>query len=730
MSVVRTPTPLNRIFRFGDFEFSVRAGELRKSGEIVRLQFQPLRVLLVLLECSGEVVTRDEIRERAWQDDSIQDFDNSLRVAVAKLRQAFGDSADNPRYIETLPRRGYRWLCPVTIHDTQPNVFEAELVEDGSHDAILLPQAPPLVEPPKAISLEPSRRAILLQRFAVSLALWAGVVAAVWFMRPRLPISAPSVLPLTTYPGLEFMPALSPDGTRVAFAWTGPNASNPWGVYVKQVGEDRAQRVTDAPPGASDSDPVWTPDGRSVVFFRRDGPASGIYIAPAQGGAARQLVAVSLADRRIRRARFDISPDGSTIVYPDVVGERKTVALYALDLRAMKSRQLTFPPPESEGDGDPAFSHDGKRVAFQRDVLDLQQVYVVPAAEGDAQVLTENNRIDIDGLAWTLDDGQILLGGQQLRRIPSARAAELSAVVPYVPGPALFPSLRGNRLAYTQARDNANIWKLDLRSPSQSSGEPAKLISSTRQQAAASFSPDGTQIAFQSDRSGSWEIWKCNRDGSSAVQLTHFGGPLSGTPRWSPDGQQIAFDSRANGKSEIYVMAATGGTPVRVTNSPAGDAVPAWSHDSKWLYYSSNRDGLTNIWEMPVAGGAEQRVTSLGGIYAAKSHDGAYLYYSRSPLDPTLWRAAVNGGAEEPVRGAPRPSGCSHWAMAPTGLYIIDQSGDLKFYDFANRRSTKVMHHPGFLTDWSIAVSADGHEIIWAQIDERFGDLMLVENFR
>ena len=124
MPVVRSPSHLDRIFRFGEFEFSVRAGELRRNGEVVRLQYQPLRVLVVLLEYSGELVTREEIRERAWSNDSVQDFDNSLRVAVAKLRQAFGDDADDPRYIETLPRRGYRWLYPVTVHEIKPNVID------------------------------------------------------------------------------------------------------------------------------------------------------------------------------------------------------------------------------------------------------------------------------------------------------------------------------------------------------------------------------------------------------------------------------------------------------------------------------------------------------------------------------------------------------------------------------------------------------------------------------
>jgi Tol biopolymer transport system component/DNA-binding winged helix-turn-helix (wHTH) protein len=558
MQVVRPPTDLDRIFRFGDFEYSVRAGELRRNGEVVRLQYQPLRVLLALLEYPGEVVTRDEIRERAWPDDSVQDFDNSLRVAVAKLRQAFGDDADNPQYIETLPRRGYRWLCPVTVHDIPPNLIEPAADREFPHGGIPRTQTLPLGERPDSISPAPTRGRILLKRVLVSLALWAIVMASIWFLRPGPPLTDQVVVPLTTYPGLENMPALSPDGSQVAFAWTGTNPQDPYSVYVKRIGEDGARRITETPSGASDANPVWTPDGSSVLFFRRAGaPNSGIYVAPSQGGQARQLLPVSLSSRRVRRARFDLSPDGKTLVYPDHVPEQKTIALFVLNLQTMKSRQLTYPPPDTEGDGDPVFSHDGQNVAYQRAIADLQQVYVVPTAGGVAQLLTDDNHVDLDGLAWTADDKQILLGSPQLRRISSTKGAQIPTVVSYVPGPVLFPSLRGNRLAYSLAWNNANIWKLDLSGPSRASGSPTKLITSTRQQAAASFSPDSSQIAFQSDRSGDWEIWKSNRDGSNAVQLTHYRGPLTGTPRWSPDGREIAFDTRSNGKSEIYAIPET-----------------------------------------------------------------------------------------------------------------------------------------------------------------------------
>ena len=730
MSTVRPPSQLNQVFLFGEFEFSVRSGELRKSSEVVGLQYQPLRVLQVLLEYSGEVVTRNEIRERAWPDDSIRDFDNSLRVAVNKLRQAFGDDPDAPQYIETVPRRGYRWLYPVTVQEVQPNVVVLESSTAPVFDEV---SAPPRLTGPDSITsvaLKASRRTVLLRRVGVSLALWVALLAAIWFLRPQAETPDPKVLPLATYSGLEQTPALAPDGKRVAFAWTGTNPNDPYRVYVKPVGEEAAQLVAETPPGASDGDPVWTPDGRSILFFRRNSDATGIYQVSLGSAAERQLTAISLHGSPVKRGRFAISPQGNTVVYPSRLTGQQQIALFLLDLASLQSRQLTFPPPESEGDGDPAYSRDGKTIVFARGSPESRQVYVVPANGGDIRQLTGHGIFDVEGLAWTLDDREILLGGQQLRRISASANGENPTAVPYLPGPVIYPFLRGDQLVYLQAWNNANIWKLELRNASRAEGEPSKLIASTRQQAAASFSPDGSQIAFQSDRSGTWEIWKSNRDGSNAVQLTHSNGPLTGTPRWSPDGRQIAFDSRTKEIPEIYVVPAEGGAPRQATNNPAGDNVPAWSHDGKWLYYSSNRDGITNIWKMPVDGGAEQRVTTNGGIYAAESPDGEYLYYSRSPTDQTLWRVLVKGGEEQLVAGAPTPFGCSHWAIGATGLYIINRNGDLVFYDFAHRQSATVIHHPELLTDWSLAVSPDQREIVWAQIDARRADLMRVENFR
>src|ERR1700730_4463787 len=111
---METPVPVPNVFRFGVFEVDLQASELRKSGVKLKLQDQPLQVLIALLEKPGVVVGREELRKKLWDDDTFVDFEHSLGTAINKIREALGDSAENPRFIETLPRRGYRFIAPVT----------------------------------------------------------------------------------------------------------------------------------------------------------------------------------------------------------------------------------------------------------------------------------------------------------------------------------------------------------------------------------------------------------------------------------------------------------------------------------------------------------------------------------------------------------------------------------------------------------------------------------------
>ena len=136
-------------------------------------------------------------------------------------------------------------------------------------------------------------------------------------------------------------------------------------------------------------------------------------------------------------------------------------------------------------------------------------------------------------------------------------------------------------------------------------------------------------MAFASDRSGEYEMWVANADGSSALQLTTMAAN-PGFGRWSPDGKTIAFHSNPEGQAEIFVVPSGGGKPRNLTNHPATDNFPRFSRDGRWIYFSSTRTGQEMIWKMPAAGGEAVQVSRGNGLLSMESVDGNYLYYVNS----------------------------------------------------------------------------------------------------
>jgi len=255
--------------------------------------------------------------------------------------------------------------------------------------------------------------------------------------------------------------------------------------------------------------------------------------------------------------------------------------------------------------------------------------------------------------------------------------------------------------------------------------EPKKFISSTRVDHKAQYSPDGTRIAFESDRSGNPEIWVCNADGSNPVQITAFRNAWAGSPRWSPDGRMIAFDGDAAGSWDIYTVPSSGGKPVRLTTTDANEFRPSWSHDGKWIYYGTGR---SQIWKLPAGGGPAIQVTKNGGSVAFESVDGKDLYYTK---ERELWRIPVQGGTEVRVLES---LVYNSFALTARGLYFLEGSESwdlnprLKFLDFTTRDVTEVAALGP--TSGELAVSPDEKWILFQKVDHAASELMLVENFR
>jgi Tol biopolymer transport system component len=581
--------------------------------------------------------------------------------------------------------------------------------------------------------------------------LLAGAAFAAWrsWPEPRT-AEAQRAVALTTLPGQERYPTLSPDGTHVAFAWGGDKFDNV-DIYVHLIGSSGPplRLTTDA---RADTNPVWSPDGRWIAFLRED--TSGRYelrlVAPL-GGTERRLAEARITGLYSDAALLTWCPDSTCLVLADAAGREGPDALFAVSLETGEKRQLTRPQPPAIGDVSPAVSPDGRTLLFSRlTATFVPALYWMPL--GDALVATGDPRVvPIDGMlasypVWLPDGEEALFSarGHLWRKVIRGDAPPVR--LPFVGDDGVMPVVSrleragGSRLVYVRrtggdagvalASGDTNIWRVDLPAlgvPATSA--PAVAIASTRWDGNPQISPDGTQVAFCSGRSGSLEIWLSELDGSRAIQLTDVGKGTTCSPRWSPRGDAIAFDSTVEGQQEIYVIAASGGKPTRLTSGAAVDAVPSFSRDGRWIYFYSNRTGANQVWRVPATGGAPEQITKSGGYVAFESADGAYLYYTRSSTLSELWRVPTLGG--EPVKVLDQVRQRA-FAIVEKGIYFVDGAASetrLRFFDFATGRTSVVARNLGE-TSFGLTATPDGRIILYSKVDLGGEDLMLVDNFR
>ncbi|HUI51709.1 MAG TPA: winged helix-turn-helix domain-containing protein [Terriglobales bacterium] len=730
------------VLRFGLFEADLRSGELRKSGIRLKIQDRPFQILSILLAQPGQLVTREHIQKRLWPEDTFVDFEHGLNTAINKLRDVLSDQADNPRFIETLPKRGYRFIAPVSSGDGDAATHSATPSDSASAPA----QVPATSTPPKPAPQPAKSEGFHLSRVLLAilgLGSLALVVGVTWYLSNRAArskdITEIRIAPLNGLPR-EGDAAFSPDGNQVAFVWSGEKGGYAH-IYVSQIGAaDSPRRLTNYTDPAFEFAPAWSPDGRYIAFFRFDQKEKslGVYVTAALGGSERRLYSVK-SFRKVDA--LDWSPDGKYLALSDSPNPDSASQILLLSLDTLDVHPVTSPATGILGDSSPAFSPDGKYLAFVRNTLDVLELFRMPAAGGSPVQLTFDHA-DIQGIAWTPDSQNLIFsstrqGPQSLWRI-SAQGGTPERLPLAGAAWALRPAIsrKGNRLAFTSVSYTAAILRGKLAADHKVSGPFEHFITSTGLEEGPQYSPDGKRIAFQSTRTGYHEIWRADADGSNPVQLTHFSKNLTGTPRWSPDSRWIAFDSRPGNHPQIFVINAEGGQPRQITQGDSDNAVPSWSMDGKWIYFASNRSGTWQVWKVVPDGGSPAQVTKNGGFAALPSSDGKFLYYAKGRDLPGLWRVPADGGEEAELLSGMPPGGWGYFAVTSDGIYYPDASipdkGGLYYYDFATKRSSLSFAAGKEQPDNgapSLAVSPDGHTLLIVFQDQPLVYIMLVENF-
>ncbi len=578
----------------------------------------------------------------------------------------------------------------------------------------------------------------------LSALLVAGIFAwRAWRAGPEGALSREALraVPLTTSPGQELYPSLSPDGKHVAFAWNGPRRDN-FDIYVQQIGAGSPVRLTKDP--RNDYDPVWSPDGRWIAFLRNQSEAgrSELLLIPPKGGPERKLADIRVHEMAGMPRFLGWCPDGACLLVTDSLGEGKPDALFVVSLETGEKRQLTNPQPPVIGDSEPAVSPDGRWVVFRRNLTAglAGELYCLSLgkgliAGGEPRRLTPAT-LNADHPAWMPDGKEILFAARGSLWRLAIPGEKPPARLPFVGEDGLMPVVSRtqpvrSRLVYLRSFNDTNIRRIETSGPgAPSSSPPAVVISSTRRDQNPQLSPDGRRVAFMSDRSGETEIWLADLDGSNAVQLTSMNAPFTGTPRWSADGQLITFSSNPEGQWDIFAIPAAGGKPRRLTSHPANDNLSSFSRDGKWIYFSSNRTGEFQIWRVPAAGGDAVQVTHNVGYVAHDSPDGAYIYYTQTPAGPSaLWRIPTPGG--QPVKVLEGVVWRA-FVVLERGIYYLEQpAGEvrLQYFDLASGRSTTVARNLGEVR-YGLTASPDGRTILYSRMDSSVDDLMLVENFR
>ncbi len=587
-----------------------------------------------------------------------------------------------------------------------------------------------------------SRRVVLTSAGALAAAI--GLVAGRYKSARNRTSEAPpvDVIPLTSFPGYKDYGSLSPDERRIVFSWNGGSGGTGGrqerNIYVKHIGNGDPVRLTFA--RADETHPAWSPDSSRIAFCRVTGDQP-----PFRRFAILTISANGGEESKIWDGGEGVSwsPDGTTLVVSGLPPE--SGGIFRVGLKTGVRTRLTSSPIYL--DELPVFSPDGRWIAFTRSFGPrARELFVVSANGGPERQLTFDQQPTY-GAAWTADSREIVFssnrsrGGETLWRIPAAGGTprRLSATLAGAFYPAI--SKAGNRLVYTESFLDTNIYSsegsgFDSRPAPGRFGKTSALIRSSRRDDSPSISAGKNRIAFVSRRTGNEEIWRCELDGSNPIQLTSFGGPATGTPRWSPDGSRIAFDSIAAGAPNIYIMDADGKVPRRLTNEPFSHYMPSWSADGKRIYFKSDRSGSDQIWSVSAEGGPLTQITRGGGCEALPSADGKILYYTNHGWG-AIWTVPVEGGPEKPVAELQQFDRIFRsWGVVKEGIYFMSREDGpeqtVRFFSFATRRIYPLLTF-GREPIWNypdVALTDDGRVLLTARLDQEVNDLMLIENFR
>ncbi len=653
----------------------------------------PPRLMALLVRLArdpGAAVDRATLLDEVWSRRGVSD--EVLSRAVADLRTALGDDAREPRYIETLPKVGYRLVAPVSPLD----------------------DAPPAAAVPIAVASR--RRGRTLAKAAIGGLTAVAVAWTVWNPVPdtsyALQQQVAASLVLSGSDDFEVAPRFSPDGGRVAYA-VGDRTSR---IVVEDLAT-RTRRVL-GDDGAIATSPAFFPDGARIVYLRSAGDACALVEAAVDGTTTRVIAPCPAG----LRARFDLTPDGRTIVGAAPRRADLPSGLFTLDLASGAQAWITTPEPGAGDDVQPRVSPDGKRVAFFRGAEARRELWTLNLATRVERRIGRQS-----GLAYGLaflphGDGVVVAadwsGFRALERVDFE-----SGVNVLIGGRgARFPDVsRRGDVVYEWANYRANLWRVDVRAP-------APMWTAARYSSQVEVSPDGRRVAFVSNRDGVEAIYVASVDGGDAVRVAAGDGFRTIRPRWAADG------------TSLYAVRTPRGDPASVStgvriDADSGAATPLGALGDRVHGIVPAPDGGIVVGEQvghavrlarAKADGRDVERLALP-LVAEYRVAGAWLVYTQPQL-PGLTVCSWPALACRPLDVAFADATRQDWTLAGDALWLTVEDGGrlaLARVDLATGRETTRVPLNGDALVTAVGAGPGGVPLFVARQERTQVDLML-----
>lgn len=678
-------------FTVGAWKVEPASLTLSRPDAELRLEPRTVQVLVVLARSRGQVLSRAELLDQAWPDAVVGD--EALTVAISKLRRALAQGDEGADFIETIPRVGYR------------------LHEVGNGD-----QASP------AEAGEPVVRLRHLVALGLSLGLAAVAFAAGWLGSPRAEdahgpaqsdvLRPPEARRLTARPGLESQASLDPAGRRLVFLEVDSDRS---GLTILDLQTGEESPLTS---GAT-YNPKWSPVDQRVAFLRYEADHAVLSLISSAGGPVEEFLRVDPSPL----VGLDWHPDGTRIVWSGRDTERETFAVKEIDLRTGDVRRLTRPPASDLGDARPNYSPDGRWLAFLRGKDQYSyDLWVLDTATGGERRLTQDGR-RIWGFDWQDDSKRLVFSSNRTGRFqlwlmpiePSVHGRD--SVPTWIPLPdeqVRFPEVRGSEIFYDSFEVPGDLFEVSA------DGEVVTSpVNSKGRESCPAYSPDGTRLAYGSDRSGAAEVWIRDDDGESR-RLTRLEASMLRAVGWSPDGSRLVAKVVLAGEQQVVLIDAHTGEAQRLP-TPGVIADVAFGPDGRSVFFAGDAGGRFEIWRLPLPedevehreGVEPIRVTEFGALAVRFGVDGTA--YVLSGARPELLQREP-GGSWETVLPDFLPARAFAWTVVGREIHALHsaESGDLvwKRWDPATGDSMELARLPPRLENGGFAVHPNGRTAV------------------